>query len=158
MSLDEKRALLKKGSEFNRDNAENIRFDPNIPVTVILPAEWHKEFKQESRTATDKDGKERQYVTSIFKVRNPNAADPQRLRTLRASEALYEEMNTVIGGALETGWNGDLIMRIEKEVTGGNTYGKWSVQGREFKEEEARKIRNDNSNNTRTDPVNNTRG
>ena len=134
MSIEDKRKLLKEGSDFNRDNAENIRFDPNIPVTVILPEDWIKDFKQEPKTATDKDGNERQYVTSLFKVKNPNAADPQKLRTLRASESLYDEINTVIEGALESGYNGDLIMRIEKKVTGGNTYGKWSVQGKEFKE------------------------
>jgi hypothetical protein len=135
MSLEEKKAALKKGSDFNRDNAENIRFDPNIPVTVILPADWIKDFKQDTRTTTDSDGNEREYVVSLFKVMNPNAADPKRLRTIKASESLYSEINTVIESALELGWEGPIIMRIEKKVTGGNTYGKWSVQGKEFKEQ-----------------------
>jgi len=134
MSLEEKRALLKKGLDFYRDNAESIRFPPNIPVSVILPAEWYKEFKQESKTTTDKDGTEKQYAASIFKVRNPNAADPHKLRTLNASRALYNEINTVIEGLLEKGWNGDILLRIEKVMTGGNSYGKWSVQGRAFEE------------------------
>ena len=134
MSLDEKRALLKKGSDFNRDNAESIRFDPNIPVSVILPGDWIKDFKQETRTTTDKDGTVRQYAISRFKVRNPSAADPHKLRTLTASQALYDEINAVIDGSLEKEWNGDIIMRIEKKLTGGNPYGKWSVQGREFEE------------------------
>jgi hypothetical protein len=136
MSLDEKRALLKKGSDFNRENAEYIRFDPNIPVTVILPADWVKHFKQEARVVTEKNGSERQYVISFFKVRNPNAEDPHKLRTLKASPALYEEISAVISETLEKGWDGDIIMRIEKKMTGGNPYGKCSVQGGEFKEGE----------------------
>jgi len=134
MSLDEKRAMLKKGSDFYRDNAEYIRFHPNIPISVILPADWNKEFKPESRRTTDKDGTEKQYTVCIFRVRNPNAADPHKLRTLTASQALYAEMKVVIEGILEKGWNDDIIMRIEKKMTGGNTFGKWSVQGREFEE------------------------
>lgn len=138
MSIEDKKAALKKGTEFNRDNAEYIRFDPNIPVTVILPADWIKDFKQEPKTSQNADGSDRDYVVSYFKVKNPNAADPEKLRSLKASEALYAEMNTVIEGALATDWNGPIIMRIEKKVTGGNTYGKWSVQGKEYKQEEVK--------------------
>lgn len=135
MSLDEKRALLKEGLDFYRDNAESVRFPPNIPVSIILPANWNKEFKKEQRVKTETDGTEKKYAVTIFRVRNPNAADPHKLRTLTASHALFAEMKVVIEEISEKGWNGEIIMRIEKKVRGGNPFGKWSVQGREFEEE-----------------------
>ena len=133
MSVEDKKKLLKQGSDFNRDNAEYIKFDPNIPVTVILPPDWIKDFKQEPRTFIDRDGNEKEQVYSHFKVMNPNAADPKKLRSLKATESLYSELNTVIEAALETGWNGPIMLRIEKKVSGAS-FGKWSVQGKEYKE------------------------
>jgi hypothetical protein len=132
MALEDKKALLKKGADFNRENSENIRFNPNIPVTVVFTEDWHKHFKQE--TQQRQDNPEEEYVTNLFMVQNPNSEDPTRLRRLRASQKLYEQISDVLQASMEQGWNGPVIMKITKKVTGGNQYGTWSVHADKFQE------------------------
>jgi len=133
LSIDDKKATLKKGAEYNRANATKIRFDPNIPVTVIFPEDWHKHFKQETRES--RDNPEETYVANVFEVKNPNSEDPERWQVLEASEKLYSEISTILEQSIEQSWNGPIIAKITKKVTGGNPYGQWSVQGQPYKEE-----------------------
>ena len=129
MSQD-KHNILQKGKEFNKENSENIRFDPNVPVTVVFPSDWHLHFKQEVKES--RDNKDETYVQSTFQVMNPNSTDPKKLRTLKASEALYDAIAKVLEESIEQGYEGSIIMKITKEMKGGNQYGTWSVQGKKI--------------------------
>ena len=133
-SLDQKKAAIKKSREYMRANAKKVRFDPNIPVLVIFPADWYNQMTQETRESRDKDGDD--YAVTIYKVHNPNADDPEKMQVLEASEKLNAEITTVLEESNEEGWDGPIEMKIIKKVTGGNPYGQWSVQGQKYEGQE----------------------
>ena len=51
------------------------------------------------------------------------------------SEKLYGEISNVLEQAIEQDWEGPIIAKITKKVTGGNPFGQWSVQGQPYRNE-----------------------
>jgi hypothetical protein len=133
MSIQEKLDTIKRAREFNMQNMSNIRFDANIPITIILPSDWTSKFKQQVEKGVNADGSEYTRNVTILYVKLPNSVDPEQLRPMKCSEALWAEISTVVEEAVDReGWEGDIIMIITKVMKGNKKFPSWSVKGDKF--------------------------
>jgi len=133
-NLEDKRKQLEASKQFHEENADRIRFDANIPKTVVFPANWNELVKEEERTFTDgKTGDDKTVTYTVYQVFNPNSDDPTKLRTLSATESLNAEICSVLNDAIEQGWEGAVIANIVKEMK-GQQFGKWKVRANKYEE------------------------
>jgi len=127
-NLEDKKKQLEASKQFHEENADRIRFDANIPKTVVFPANWNELVKQEERSFDDKT-----VTYTIYQVFNPNSDDPTKLRTLSATESLNAEICSILNDAIEQGWEGAVIANIVKEMK-GQQFGKWKVRANKYEE------------------------
>lgn len=143
MSIEEKRAKLEESKKYHDENASQIRFDANIPKTVIFPANWLELIDYRSKEFDDKDnpGQKKSVTYTVYKVYNPNAQDTKTLRILEASASLNSEITAFLEMALEQGWNGASIAKITKVVKGSSNYASWSVRGDKITDDQLKELK-----------------
>ena len=143
MSIEEKRQKMEEAKKYHEENAETIRFDANIPKTVVFPANWHELLEYKTREFDDpKNPGEKKSVTyTIYKVYNPNAQDTKKLRKLEASSALSGEISIWLEMGMDQGWNGASMAQITKMVKGSSNYAKWSVKGDKVSDEQLKELK-----------------
>lgn len=143
MSIEDKREKIQEARKYHDENSEKIRFDANVPKTIVFPANWNETVSFVNRQFDDqKNPGEKKTVTyTIYKVHNPNAQDTKTLRTLEASSALNEEINKFLDMANDQGWEGASMATITKVQKGNSSYSSWTVKGDKCTEETLRELR-----------------
>jgi len=143
MSIEEKREALNKSKTYHDENADQIRFDANIPKTVIFPANWNEMLDYKNREFDDQKnpGEKKSVTYTIYKVHNPNSQDAKKLRILEASASLNSEISAFLEMALESGWNGASIAKITKQVKGSSNFATWSVRGDKIEDQQLRELK-----------------
>ncbi len=143
MSLEEKKAALQKSKTYHAENSDFIKFDPNIPKTVIFPANWHEMISYRDKEFDDKKnpGQKKIVTYTVYKVYNPNSQDTKRLRTLEASGGLSEEISTFLDLAIEQAYDGASIAKITKVQKGSSEYARWTVQGDRISNEQLKELK-----------------
>jgi hypothetical protein len=136
MSVQDKLDALSKTKSYHDENSDKIRFDPNVPKTVVFPSNWDEYLSNIDKEFDDKDnpGQKKTVTYTVYKVYNPNSANAKKLRTIEASAALDAQIGKFLGMALEQGYSGACIAKIEKIQKGSSQNITWSVQGDRFDE------------------------
>jgi DNA uptake protein ComE-like DNA-binding protein len=142
-TLEEKKAALYASKSYHDENSDKIRFDANIPKTVIFPSDWAKHLSNLTREYDDENnpGQKKSVTYTVYKVYNPNAADAKKLRTIEASAKLDEQISQFLEAGLEQGWDGACIAKIKKIQKGSSKNVTWSVQGDKFDESKLEEVK-----------------
>lgn len=135
-SLEAKKQALFASKAYHDENADKIRFDPNVSKTVVFPSDWQKYLGSITKEFDDpKNPDQKKSVTyTTYKIYNPNAADAKKLRVLEASAALDAQISKFLEIALEQDYDGACIAKITKIQKGSSQNITWSVQGDRFDE------------------------